>query len=121
MNKLIVAVAAIAALVISPAAAADNAGRCDGSLCVPGVVIIKAYPPAGTPCQSHGGRYVFGLEPGKENTYSYVCSSWNTWVLGQLLVGVRLPGDSCLKGMAAQSPDGLPLLCTNSGVFEVYY
>ncbi len=112
-----------------PIHANADPSRCDGWQCVPGVTIITTFS-AGA-CTPHGNRYVFGVMPPKGNTYSFVCTPWGQWVLAPVLIGVREPGDPCSiggtpisgtwgKGPAAQSPDGLPMLCDDGHRFTVY-
>ena len=122
----ICAIAALAAAAaLNPPHAGADPQRCDGAFCVPGITRIGSTP-AG-PCNPHGPRYAFGVYPPKANTFSFLCHHSGQWTLAPVLIGVRLPGDPCpagvgsyARGVAAQSPEGFPMLCNDGGRFVIY-
>ena len=107
-----------AATWLNPPPALADPDRCDGAQCVPSVVTITDFPPDS--CTPEGNRNVFGVVPGTQHEYSFVCNSQGQWLMAPPLSGVRLPGDPCPAGTAAQSPDGLPMLCGDDGLFTAY-
>jgi hypothetical protein len=97
--------------VIAPATEA-SASPCDGPNCVPNV---RTGAVSGAACEPR--RYFpFGLDA---NGTTLIClanyrdPSEGSWSQAPQLVGVRGSGTPCAGNQGvAQSPDGLPLLCT---------
>ena len=75
----------------------------------------------GAPCDSWE-RYIFGRGPGGEAlACHYIPNQWppvdtGFWVISYPLDGVQAIGTPCPnpRGLAAQSPDGLALVCTTA-------
>ncbi|MBV9321208.1 MAG: hypothetical protein JOZ23_04180 [Mycobacterium sp.] len=100
----------------APAAVADN-GHYDGD--VPGMNYDASL---GAPCDNYE-RFTFGRGPDGTAEACHFITHQNPhaqsgyWVLSYPLYGVHQPGEPCanyanLRGSAAQSPDGLPMTCT---------
>lgn len=106
-TKALPAAAAIAAALCgAPAALADPPDR-DGD--VPGMNYNAIL---GDPCVSWE-RYIFGRGPDSE-PLACITSDGVTgvWVASMPLAGVEQIDAPCQAGLAAQSPDGRPLICT---------
>lgn len=106
-----VAVAGLTAVTMVVLAQATAAGSpCDGVDCVPH---LRKDAVAGASCAA-ARVYPFGLD-GSGNTLICYATYRNpitaTWSPVPQLVGVRDYGALCSGGGAAQSPDGLPLVC----------
>ncbi len=98
-----------APLIAAGAASALPPSSCDGAGCVPGVPHDAAQ---GAPC-NYATRFAFGLS---QSGATFICSSRNQWVSAKPLIGVRpLSGPCTGNDTMAQSPDGLPMSCTNGG------
>jgi hypothetical protein len=113
----IAALVAGAAITTTPAAAADDrAGRYATD--VPGMNYDASLT---APCYSWE-RFIFGRGPGGEALACHYIPNqwppvyWGFWVSSYPLYGVQQIGAPCEnpRGAAAQSPDGLPLVCTAS-------
>jgi hypothetical protein len=120
----IMAVLAVACgCVAAPTMAAGNASAsptCDGLDCVP---YVARNVSLGAPCV-FGTRYVFGVESGSGDTLA--CAPEGRWIQWKPLIGVRTLQAPCDGSPgAAQSPDGIPLGCVDSGwIFDfasLYY
>ncbi|HVQ99867.1 MAG TPA: hypothetical protein VMS16_13845 [Mycobacterium sp.] len=107
-----------AAIGAAPAAVADN-GHYDGD--VPGMNYDAT---AGAPCDNYE-RFIFGRGPdGQAEACHFIINQYPAaqsgyWVLYYPLYGVHKPGEPCAniadpRGSAAQSPDGLPMTCTQA-------
>jgi len=72
----------------------------------------------GQPCTSTQ-RYVFGQTAGGGTTVCSGQGSSGTWVMSIPLIGTRPLGSSCVAGFAqaAQTPDGIPVVCGESGTW----
>ena len=86
--------------------------RCDGQSCVPGVGVGAVI---GAPCTTPD-RYIFSTTAsGEPAACAYAGRDTPSWVSSVGLVGVRDIDSSCPPGTgAAQSPDGIPLLCVTN-------
>jgi hypothetical protein len=117
MIRQLLAAAAIAAAAIgaAPTAAADDpSGRYDGD--VPGMSYDAAL---NAPCYSWE-RFIFGRgRGGQAMQCHWIPNQWppiytGFWVISYPLYGVHNIGEPCdnPRGAAAQSPDGIALVCT---------
>jgi len=116
IRQLLAATAiAAAAIVAAPNAAADDpSGRYDGD--VPGMSYDASL---NAPCYSWE-RFIFGRGRGGEAMQCHwIPNQWppiytGFWVISYPLYGVHSIGEPCdkLRGGAAQSPDGIALVCT---------
>ncbi|MDT5044209.1 MAG: hypothetical protein QOE94_2519 [Mycobacterium sp.] len=101
---------------LAPAAAADN-GHYDGD--VPGMNYDAT---AGAPCDNYE-RFIFGRGPGGQAeachfiVNQFPAAQSGFWVITYPLNGVQQVGAPCQdpRGSSAQTPDGLPMLCTEHG------
>ena len=101
---------------MAPVAAADN-GHYDGD--VPGMNYDASQ---GAPCDNYE-RFIFGRGPGGQAeachfiTNQLPAAQSGFWVITYPLNGVQQVGAPCQnpRGSSAQSPDGLPMLCTEHG------
>jgi hypothetical protein len=117
IRKVLVA-GALASIAVgaAPAAAADN-GHYDTD--VPGMNYDAALT---APCDNTE-TFTFGRGPGGEALQCrWVPNQWppvytGFWQISYPLYGVQAFGAPCPnpRGSAAQSPDGLPLVCTENG------
>src|ERR1700687_1122566 len=104
-----------AAIGMAPAAAGDNGHYATD---VPGMNYDASLT---APCDSWE-RYIFGRGPGGEAlACHYIPNQWppvysGFWVISYPLYGVQEIGAPCSnpRGAAAQSPDGLALVCTEA-------
>ncbi|HME76252.1 MAG TPA: hypothetical protein VKI00_11560 [Mycobacterium sp.] len=117
IRELFIATAITGAAVgLAPAAVADP-GHYDGD--VPGMNYDASL---GAPCDNYE-RFIFGRGPGGQaeachfiiNQFPAAQSGF--WVITYPLNGVQQVGAPCQnpRGSSAQSPDGLPMLCTEHG------
>jgi hypothetical protein len=123
IRRLLVATA-IAASALSTAAVAaadDQSGRYDTD--VPGMSYDASL---GAPCYSWD-RFIFGRGRGgqAEACHYLVIGQWppsqtGYWVISYPLYGVQTIGAPCPnpRGAAAQSPDGIALICTPSAGWQ---
>jgi hypothetical protein len=109
------AIAAAAAISAAPSAAADDpSGRYPGD--VPGMNYAAAL---NAPCDNTD-RFIFGRGPGGEVMQCHwIPNQWppvytGFWVSSYPLYGVHNLGEPCEnpRGSAAQTPDGIALVCT---------
>jgi hypothetical protein len=110
--------AAIAATTVSlaPTAAADPQ-HYDGD--VPGMNYDASL---GAPCDNYE-RFIYGRGPNGQAeachfiTHQFPAAQSGYWVVTYPLRGVQQVGAPCdnPRGLSAQSPDGLPMLCTEHG------
>jgi hypothetical protein len=119
IRELIVGAAITVAVIgAAPVAVADN-GHYDGD--VPGMNYDAS---AGAPCDNYE-RFIFGRGPDGQAEACHFIINQNPpaqsgfWVLYYPLYGVHKPGEPCAniadpRGSAAQSPDGLPMTCTQA-------
>lgn len=104
------------AVSLAPVAAADP-GNYDGD--VPG---INYQASLGAPCDNYE-RFIFGRGPGGQAEACHFINNQlpaaqsGYWVITYPLYGVQQVGAPCQnpRGSSAQSPDGLPMLCTEHG------
>lgn len=117
IREMFVAAAVTATAVsLAPAAAAEPT-HYDGD--VPG---MNYQASLGAPCDNYQ-RFIFGRGPGGQaeachfiiNQFPAAQSGY--WVVTYPLYGVQEVGAACEnpRGSAAQTPDGLPMLCTDAG------
>jgi hypothetical protein len=112
------ALALTCALVAAPGIAAGNASAdpswCDGVACVP---YVAGNVSQGAPCVGRT-RYDFGLDA---SGGTLLCANVGKWAASRPLVGVRPLGAPCYgSDGAAQSPDGIPMVCAGQGWNENY-
>jgi hypothetical protein len=101
---------------LAPAAAADPQ-HYDGD--VPGMNYDAS---AGAPCDNYE-RFIFGRGPNGQAeachfiTNQFPAAQSGYWVITYPLYGVQQVGAPCPnpRGSSAQTPDGLPMLCTERG------
>lgn len=118
MIRELFAGAAITGMAIgtAPAVVADN-GHYDGD--VPGMNYDASL---GAPCDNYE-RFTFGRGPDGQAEACHFITHQNPhaqsgyWVASYPLYGVHQPGEPCAsyanpRGSAAQTPDGLPMTCT---------
>ena len=114
IRKLLIASAIIGAAVgLAPAAIADP-GPYDGD--VPGMNYDASL---GAPCDNYE-RFIFGRGPsGQAEACHFIINQFPAaqsgfWVITYPLYGVQQVGAKCdnPRGSSAQSPDGLPMMCT---------
>ncbi len=107
-----------AAIAVAPVAAGDPP-HYDGD--VPGMNYAAEL---GAPCDNYE-RFIFGRGPDGQAeachfiTHQFPAAQSGYWVLSFPLYGVQDVGAPCadhadLRGSVAQSPDGLPLTCTQA-------
>jgi hypothetical protein len=87
-----------------------SASPCDGSSCVPH---LRTGAAEGAPCEA-ARVYPFGQDANGNTLICYATyrnPETSSWTHVPQLVGVRDYGALCSGGGAAQSPDGLPLVC----------
>jgi hypothetical protein len=118
IRELLIATAIVGASIgAAPAAAGDEpSGRYPTD--VPGMDYDASLT---GPCSSWE-RYIFGRGPGGEALACHYIPNqwppvyWGFWVISYPLYGVQEIGAPCEnpRGAAAQSPDGLPLVCKGS-------
>ncbi|BBY08836.1 hypothetical protein [Mycobacterium noviomagense] len=119
IRELVIAAAVSgAALAVAPAAVADQQ-RYNGD--VPGMNYDASL---GAPCDNYE-RFIFGRGPDGQAeachfiTHQFPTAETGYWVISYPLYGVHNPGEPCAsyadpRGSAAQTPDGLPLTCTQA-------
>jgi hypothetical protein len=118
---LAAAIAAVAALSLAPAAAADPSNdNSDPSGRYPGDVPGMSYDaPLQGPC-TNTERFIFGRSRGGQAMQCHwIPNQWppvdtGFWQISYPLYGVHNIGEPCdnPRGAAAQSPDGIALVCT---------
>jgi hypothetical protein len=71
---------------------------------------------AGQPCSNYD-KSIFGVSPsGESMACGYnMTGDGGVWGLAVPVIGTRPVGSSCSPGLAAQSPDGLGLICGDAG------
>ena len=113
---LIAAAISGTAVGLAPAAIGDP-GHYDGD--VPGMNYDASL---GAPCDNYE-RFIFGRGPGGQaeachfTVNQFPAAQSGFWVITYPLNGVQQVGAPCKdpRGSSAQSPDGLPMLCTEHG------
>jgi hypothetical protein len=113
---LIAAAVAGAAVGLAPTAPADPQ-RYDGD--VPGMNYDASQ---GAPCDNYE-RFIFGrTSNGQAEACHFIINQFPAaqsgyWVITYPLYGVQQVGAACAnpRGSSAQTPDGLPMLCTEHG------
>jgi hypothetical protein len=121
IRELSIAAAIAGAAISTAAAAAADSRHYDTD--VPGINYDAALS---APCDSWE-RYIFGRGPGGEALACHYIPNqwppvyWGFWVISYPLYGVQQIGAPCPnpRGAAAQSPDGLALVCTDSHGWQV--
>jgi hypothetical protein len=117
IRELLIAAAITGTAVsLAPAAVADP-GNYDGD--VPGMNYAALL---GAPCDNYE-RFIFGRGPnGQAEACHFIVNQFPAaqsgfWVISYPLNGVQQVGAPCPnpRGSAAQTPDGLPMLCTEHG------
>ena len=121
---------AAAALAAAPLATADESHGSNWAGDVPGIN-YEAYLSA--PCYQ-GDRFIFGRGPGGEPLACHWIPGQSPigmdrppegvgfWVISPKLYGVQVPGTPCPGSQAAaQSPDGLPMLCLGAQGWQPGY
>lgn len=88
-----------------PAPLSGNSGA---SSTIPGITLGVA---TGQPC-TNTEKYIFGVSTaGQPMACGHALDGGGIWGPAIPLVGVRAPGSPLTEALAAQSPDGLPLVC----------
>src|ERR1700730_2844940 len=117
IRKLLISTAITGAAVgLAPPSLADP-GNYDGD--VPGMNYDASL---GAPCDNYE-RFIFGRGPGGQAEACHFiinqlpAAQSGYWVISYPLNGVQQVGAPCQdpRGSAAQTPDGLPMLCTEHG------
>jgi hypothetical protein len=103
VRELVTGVAVTAALAIAPVASADSSDEQD-------VPIMHYDGVYGGRCYNVD-RFIFGRAPNGQALACVAFDDVGTWVLSSPLHGVQLIGLPCSGDGAAQTPDGLPLIC----------
>jgi hypothetical protein len=104
LRSLLIGVAVACSLVAAPVCSADTP---PGEQDVPNMQFNAVY---GGPCLDIG-RFRFGRAPNGQALACVTSDEGANWVLSAPLRGVQQIGDPCSGDGAAQSPDGLALIC----------